>query len=81
MNNENKIKTRLKELKSEWNKGQQQLISLEQKRSDIQHMLFRIDGAIKVLQELLDEQESNNKVETYSRVNSKNSEAKIASAN
>ncbi len=51
MNNE--IKTRLKELKEEYKKGQERLIALEQETSNLSNTMLRISGAIQVLEELL----------------------------
>lgn len=47
------IEARLKELKEEYQKGQAQLVALEQETANLRNTLLRISGAIQVLQELL----------------------------
>lgn len=48
------IKSRLEELQSEYQKGQEKLNALEQESASTQASMLRINGAIKVLQELLE---------------------------
>jgi hypothetical protein len=45
---------RLAQLKSEFEKGQAELMKLEQRRQEICSVMLRISGAIQVLQELED---------------------------
>ena len=52
--NEQKIQTRLKELRRELQAGQEQLEALESRRSDLERTLLRISGAIQVLEEMLE---------------------------
>ena len=47
------IQSRLKELETEYQKGQERLSALEQEVSTVRHSMLRISGAIQVLQELL----------------------------
>jgi uncharacterized protein (DUF3084 family) len=47
-----RMKTRLAELKAEFAKGKQQLDDLENQTREVQHALLRISGAIQVLEEL-----------------------------
>ncbi|MGH3612874.1 MAG: hypothetical protein ACRDRK_09800 [Pseudonocardia sp.] len=47
------LELRLKELTTEFEAGQQMLAELDTKRTDLQHTLLRIGGAIQVLGELL----------------------------
>lgn len=49
------IETRLAELKSEFEAGQNMLTDLNKKRADLEATLLRISGAIQVLEELLAE--------------------------
>ena len=46
---------RLKELKSEFDSGQQVMTELEVKKAHTKSMLLRISGAIQVLEELLNQ--------------------------
>ncbi len=46
------IKERLEELKEEYQKGQEQLIALEQETTNLSKTMLRISGAIQVLEEL-----------------------------
>lgn len=55
---EDKIKARIDELQQEYEKGQETLHSLQAQTSQLQQELLRISGAIQVLLELLDPQES-----------------------
>jgi len=47
---------RLKMLKDEFEKGQQQLEALDRRRAEVRDTLLRISGAIQVLEELTAEQ-------------------------
>ena len=49
------LETRLTDLKSEFEAGQNMLADLNKKRSDLEATLLRISGAIQVLEELLAE--------------------------
>lgn len=51
---------RLKELKEEYQKGQERLIALEQETINLRNTMLRISGAIQVLQELTGDDESVN---------------------
>ncbi len=46
------INARLKELKEEYQKGQERLIALEQETTSLSKTMLRISGAIQVLEEL-----------------------------
>jgi len=46
------ISERLRTLREEFRKGQQQLAMLEQRRTEVRETLLRISGAIQVLEEL-----------------------------
>jgi len=50
------MKARLKELQAEYQKGQEQLATLEQEATNVRNAMLRIGGAIQVLQELLQEE-------------------------
>ena len=52
------LEARLKELKVEYQKGQGQLVALEQEAANLKNTLLRISGAIQVLQELLGDKPS-----------------------
>ena len=52
------LEARLKELKEEYQKGQGQLVALEQDTASLKNTLLRISGAIQVLQELLGDKTS-----------------------
>jgi len=54
------LEARLKELKEEYQKGQGQLVALEQETANLKNTLLRISGAIQVLQELLGDKTSEN---------------------
>ena len=45
---------RLAQLRSEFEKGQAELMKLEQRREEVRSTMLRISGAIQVLQELED---------------------------
>ena len=47
------INARLKELKEEYQKGQERLIALEQEITSLSKTMLRISGAIQVLEELI----------------------------
>lgn len=57
-----KMMFRLEELKSEYQKGQEQLQNLEQEIANIKASMLRISGAIQVLEELLADQNNDRKV-------------------
>jgi hypothetical protein len=44
---------RLQQLKVEFQAGQSMLLELEQKRTNLEHTMLRISGAVQVLEELL----------------------------
>ncbi|MFH1860621.1 MAG: hypothetical protein ABH870_06380 [bacterium] len=46
-----KLQKRLEELKEEFQKGQQQLDTLDKQRAELRDTLLRISGAIQVLEE------------------------------
>ena len=52
------LEARLKQLKDEYQKGQGQLVALEQETANVKNTLLRISGAIQVLQELLGDKTS-----------------------
>ena len=54
------LEARLRELKEEYQKGQGQLVALEQEAANLKNTLLRISGAIQVLQELLGDKTSEN---------------------
>ena len=56
------LEARLKQLKDEYQKGQGQLMALEQETANLRNTLLRISGAIQVLQELLGDQPSENSI-------------------
>ncbi len=47
------LEQRLKELKAEFESGQQMLADLEEKQANLRETLLRISGAIRVLEEML----------------------------
>jgi hypothetical protein len=49
---------RLQQLKAEFASGQKMLAELEQKKANLEQTLLRISGAIQVLEELLEAEES-----------------------
>jgi len=51
---ENKIQERLKQLKTEYQSGQQMLQELQQKQVNLEQTMLRIAGAIQVLEEVLE---------------------------
>jgi prefoldin subunit 5 len=56
------IEARLKELKEEYQKGQGQIVALEQETANLRNTMLRISGAIQVLQELLGDKGSENSI-------------------
>lgn len=52
---QNNIQTRLQQLRTEYQTGQQMLQELQQKQANLEQTLLRIAGAIQVLEELLAE--------------------------
>ena len=57
---EEKIRARLKELKEEYQKGQERLMALEQETTNLRNTVLRISGAIQVLEELIGDRVSGN---------------------
>lgn len=55
----NRIEQRLMALRQEYESGQLQLRTLDQRRQDLQNTLLRISGAITVMEELLAEEQKN----------------------
>lgn len=51
------FKKRLEELKQEFEKGQQQLETLDKQRAELRDTLLRISGAIQVLEEEIRKEE------------------------
>lgn len=47
-----KVQARLSELRAEFDKGQRELAQLDERRQELRNTLFRISGAIQVLEEL-----------------------------
>ena len=47
------MKEKLSQLRAEYEKGQQQLAMLDQRRQELNATLLRISGAIQVLEELI----------------------------
>ena len=56
------LEARLQDLKEEYQKGQGQLVALDQEAANLKNTLLRISGAIQVLQELLGDKISENSV-------------------
>jgi prefoldin subunit 5 len=54
------INARLKELKEEYQKGQERLMALEQETTSLSKTMLRISGAIQVLEELTAGEETPN---------------------
>lgn len=50
------LEKRLKDLKAEFEAGQQRLEALEDESQKLRHTLLRISGAVQVLEEMLAEQ-------------------------
>ena len=50
-----KIKERLNKLKNDFENGQLQLIKLQDKQEELEQQLYRLAGAIQVLEDLLQE--------------------------
>ncbi len=57
------LKARLKELKEEYQKGQERLMALEKETSSLSNTMLRISGAIQVLEELIAKDEPGNNSE------------------
>jgi flagellar biosynthesis chaperone FliJ len=53
-----KLEQRLQELRSEFESGQKMLADLDAQRNNLQQTVLRISGAIQVLEELLESEES-----------------------
>jgi len=60
------LEARLKELKEEYQKGQGQLLALEQETANLRNTMIRISGAIQVLEELLNDRVSENSIPVQS---------------
>ena len=56
---EKQLTTRLQDLKTEYQKGQERLNALEQETTNVRTSMLRISGAIQVLEELLTADEKN----------------------
>jgi prefoldin subunit 5 len=54
------MKQKLEELRVEFERGQQQMSLLEQRRAEVRDTLLRISGAIQVLEDLLQAKSSPN---------------------
>jgi hypothetical protein len=67
------MKQRLEQLKVEFEKGQKQLVILDQRRHELRDTLLRIEGAIQIMKELLDENS-----ETNSEISEMNNSEPIA---
>ena len=63
---QNKLINRLQTLKAEFESGQKMLAELETKQTNLRHTLLRIDGAIQVLEELLQQESTQSKTERIS---------------
>ncbi len=50
---QNEIESRLKQLRAEYQNGQQMLQEFQQKQGNLEQTLLRIAGAIQVLEELI----------------------------
>ena len=55
---EEKLEERLNELKAEFEAGQKMLAELEAQRAELQQTVLRISGAIQVLEELMQVEET-----------------------
>lgn len=53
-----RISTRLQQLQTEYQKGQERLAALEQEASNVKSSMLRISGAIQILEELLEQDSS-----------------------
>ena len=62
------LEARLKELKDEYQKGQGQLLALEQETANLKTTMIRISGAIQVLEELLGEKGSETSIPEYTNL-------------
>ena len=54
------MKQKLEELRAEFERGQQQLVLVDQRRIELRETLLRISGAIQVLEDLLQARSSPN---------------------
>jgi hypothetical protein len=70
------LENRLKELKSEFEIGQNKLAELETQATNLRNMLLRISGAIQVLEEELDKAAQPPKMDQVQHVPSGNGTAK-----
>lgn len=59
------LEARLMVLKEEYQKGQGQLLALEQETANLRNTMIRISGAIQVLEELLGEKESESSIPVH----------------
>ncbi|MEM9337531.1 MAG: hypothetical protein AAGA66_02300 [Bacteroidota bacterium] len=64
-----RLEQRLKELEQELEKGQKQLVQLDEQRNTMEKTLLRISGAIQVLKEELEEQTDETPTEMISESN------------
>ena len=60
--NDEKIRQRLQALRQEFEAGQKMLVDIETQKADLQQTLLRISGAIQILEEILAEQTTAEKV-------------------
>ena len=56
------LEARLKELKEDYQKGQLQLVALEQETTSLRNTMLRISGAIQVLEEQLGNEASEDSI-------------------
>jgi predicted nuclease with TOPRIM domain len=70
------LENRLKELKSEFEIGQNKLAELEAQATNLRNMLLRISGAIQVLEEELDKAAQPSEMEQVQHAPSGNGTAK-----
>jgi predicted nuclease with TOPRIM domain len=68
------LNARLKELKEEYQKGQERLIALEQETANLNKTMLRISGAIQVLEELIGDTSGNSNDMNTDLEKAKNSE-------
>ena len=62
------LEARLKVLKEEYQKGQGQLLALEQETANLRNTMIRISGAIQVLEEILGEKGSEDSIPKYTKL-------------